>query len=242
MLLDRIKTRSRDFRLYRALRFVWHFASDGVFRHDQIRRWRKPRGQFQYRSLTKADRYPRIFTFLQAELAAHENPRLLSFGCATGEEVFSLRRYLPRAVIKGIDINPHNIEVGQARLKGEGDIRSFFQCASSVEAESTASYDAVLCMAVFQHSALKDPVIVSCANYIRFEDFERTLADIARILKPGGLLAIRHANFDFCDTVVSAGFGSVFRIEPDGHPQPRFGRDNRRRPAAPDTDVVYRKK
>lgn len=49
---------------------------------------------FQPYNDTSLDRYPAIFRFLQGELAAIEEPRVLSFGCSTGEEVFSLRGHV----------------------------------------------------------------------------------------------------------------------------------------------------
>ena len=64
---------------------------------------------FQPYGTTFVDRYPRIFTFVKDQLANTAAPRLLSFGCSTGEEVFTLRRYFPQAEIVGIDINPRSI-------------------------------------------------------------------------------------------------------------------------------------
>ena len=199
------------------------------------------RGQFQYRSFTREDRYPRIFEFLGAQLASAHAPRLLSFGCATGEEVFSLRRHLPRAFIKGVDINERNIAEARARLELSRDAGIEFAVADSASAEAPDSYDAVLCLAVFQHSALKDPAIVSCADYVRFEDFEATLTGLVRALKPGGYLAIRHADFRFTDAACSAEFTPVLRIAPGGEPHPRFDRHNRRLPSEHDADVVFQK-
>lgn len=242
MVFDRLKAPLRRFRVYRALRFVWHFATDGVFRHDHMLLLRRPRGQFQYRSLTAMDRYPRIFASVQAQLDAVREPRILSFGCATGEEVFSLRHYLPNTVIKGIDINARNIVRCRAWLAREDDARITFAHRGGADDEEPGSYDAIFCLAVFQHSALKDPRVRSCEKFIRFEDFATTIDGIARAIKPGGFLAIRHADFRFSDTACSRDFEVVLRIAPHGAPHPRFDRNNQRLPDEHDADVVFRKR
>ena len=243
-VLEKLKAPLRRFRVYRALRFAWHCATDRTFRRDQIMRVRRPGNLFQYRSVTRADRYPGIFAFVREQLKEVREPRLLSFGCATGEEVFSLRTYFPGAAIKGVDINAGNIAVGRARLR---DLESAvaakieFAVQDSADGETPESYDAVFCLAVFQHQSLQDPTIASCEDYIRFEAFERTLAGLARCLKPGGWLAIRHADFRFADTKVSAGFRAVMSIPPVGTPHPRFDRNNRRLPDEHDAEVVFQK-
>lgn len=240
--LERLKARLRRFRLYRVLRFARHFATDSVFRGDHLRLLRPPRGQFQYRSFTGENRYPRVFGFLREQLAEVREPRLLSFGCATGEEVFSLRRYFPDAIIRGVDIDAHNVARCEERRRRIDDPKIQFAQQASVGTTETGCYDAVLCMAVFQHSALKEPRIRSCESYIRFADFKSTLAGIARATKPGGFLAIRHADFRFSDTACSLDFEAVLRIEPHGAPHPRFDRNNRRLPDEHDAEVVFRKR
>lgn len=240
-MLEKIKAPLRRFAAYRALRFAWHVAADGTFRRDQCMRLRRPGNLFQYRSLTRPDRYPVVFQWVRAQLAEVARPQLLSFGCATGEEVFSLREYFPGAAITGFDINARNIAACRARLAARPDPAISFAVRDSADGETAESYDAIFCLAVFQHQSLQDPRIVDCSRHIRFAAFEATLAGIARALKPGGLLAIRHADFRFADTAVSGGFTPVLRITPQGAPHPRFDRDNRRLPDEHDGDVVFRK-
>ncbi|MBX3736121.1 MAG: class I SAM-dependent methyltransferase [Candidatus Didemnitutus sp.] len=244
MSLETLKPPLRRFRIYRALRFAWHFATDRVFRRDYLRRLRPARGQFQFRSFTREERYPRIFAFLGERLAARADARVLSFGCATGEEAFSLRRRLPQAFIKGVDVNALDIAVAERRRAAEGAAgeRMEFTCAADAAGESADSYDAVLCLAVFQHSALKDEARESCAAFIRFGDFERVLGGLARCLKPGGYLAFRWANFRFEDAACASDFEPVLTLPPGGAPHPRFDRDNRRLAAEPDRQVVWRKR
>lgn len=67
---------------------------------------------------TKPNRYPFIFAFIAQRLSGVATPRVLSYGCSMGDEVFSLLSYLPRAEVVGIDINPRNIAVARRRARG----------------------------------------------------------------------------------------------------------------------------
>jgi len=50
--------------------------------------------------------------------------RLLSFGCSRGEEVFTLRHYFSTAAIKGIDIDPDNVDRRAVRAHVEKHLDS----------------------------------------------------------------------------------------------------------------------
>src|SRR5215467_12525911 len=90
---------------YRAARLGFNFARSAEFRSVMLLRWRNPKNLFQPFSETNLDRYPDIFRFAREQVGDDSSHRILSFGCATGEEVFSLRRYFPLAHIRGLDIN-----------------------------------------------------------------------------------------------------------------------------------------
>ncbi len=94
-------------------------------------------------------------------------------------------------------------------------------------------------MAVLRHGDLK--MALRSDPLLRFEDFERAVADLARCLKPGGYLALRHANFRFADSDTARVFDQVLEVPPN--PQtPLFGRDNRRLAGAPHGEGVFRKR
>ncbi len=117
-------------------------------------RWCKPRNLFQVNNCTQGNRYPVLFRLAREKLGDGPALQLLSFGCSTGEEVFTLRKYFPDATIKGIDINPHNISVCEQRLANNPDPKIHFELADSVKREPVAAYDAIFCMAVFRHGDL----------------------------------------------------------------------------------------
>ena len=242
-MFPRIKAALQDFRVYRAARFSWHFCCDPIFRRDHVLLWRRPRRLYQHRSVTAPDRYPGIFSFVREELTDIAQPRLLSFGCATGEEVFSLRQYFPRAAIKGIDINRANIAACRRRWhKAGGDPGIVFEHTDSAVRELPASYDAVFCMAVFVRWQLKeDPNVATALPHLSFADFERATAELATSVRADRFLIVRHAMFRFSDTAAAKDFECVLRLPKPEAFFPRFGPDNRRLPDDAEEEVVFRR-
>jgi SAM-dependent methyltransferase len=235
--------KTRAFRPLWALRLLMRLARDPVYRHMMRLYWWPRRDAFQPFSDTRPDRYPAIFKFVRSELGTDHPVALLSFGCATGEEVFSLRRYFPRATIKGIDINPGSIVVARRRLAAEPDPGLSFACGASTADEPAARYDAIFCMAVLRHGGLGAPGVVRCDPLLRFDDVAGALADFHRCLKPGGLLIVRHSNFRVCDTPIGTEFETVLSVPNRGAPTtPIFGPDNRLMSGLDGSDTVFRKR
>lgn len=218
---------------------------DREFRRDLLwRRLPRPPGVFQISGDTAADRYPRIFRFVRDVLGEDAPVRLLSFGCSTGEEVFTLRRYFPLAQIDGIDINPYRVRACRERLRREPDDGLSFTVAGSTAHLPAASYDAIFCLAVMRHGGLQAGPAPRCDHLIRFADFSAAVADFARCLKHRGFLAIAHSNFRFCDTPAAAGFEVVLRAvsRPVGSPTPPlYGPDDRLLPVASYRELAFRK-
>jgi SAM-dependent methyltransferase len=170
--------------------------------------------------------------------------RLLSFGCSIGEEVFSLRASFPAARLRGLDISARNIGDAERRRRRAGDARMSFARASTTRREPSDAYDAVLCMAVLRYGDLSHAGVASCDHRITFDAFERTVADLARCVRPGGVLVIEHSNFRFADTATAAGFDCVLRRpKPAFNPEnPLFGQDNRRLHVPSYEEVAFAKR
>lgn len=221
-------------------RFVVHLLRGGERRRSALLMWRRPHGLFQPYGTTQEDRYPELFRLLRQTLEDVPQTRILSFGCSTGEEVFSLARYFLRAHIHGMDIDSRRIGESLARWRREGrDPRLSFTCASGVSQEVAGSYDLVTAMAVFRHGRLGSRPM-DCSAWVCFADFERAVDDLARVLRPGGLLVIRHANFRFSDARVAENFDCV-RLE-SAQVSPIYGRDNRLMPDVSGDDGIYLKR
>jgi SAM-dependent methyltransferase len=171
-------------------------------------------GQFQNYSHTLPNRYPWIFEFAQSQIADCPGSRLLSFGCSRGDEVFSLQRYFPSAGIKGIDVEPRNIEICHARAHTGPSGAITFEVAAGVEAEEAESYDAIFCLAVLCRGDLTTSRAQRCDPSLKFEEFERIVMDLARCLRPRGLLFLHTTNFRFADTPAALDFDVVLEAAP----------------------------
>jgi SAM-dependent methyltransferase len=207
-----------------------------------LRARRRLPGQFQDRSHTGFDRYPWLFEFASAQLGATAPLHLLSFGCSTGDEVFTLRRYFPAAAITGIDVDPRNIAVCRARAQADGAETLAFSIAATTDHEPSGAYDAIFCLAVLCLGDLTALGLKRADPFFTFVEFERTVADFARCLKPSGLLLIHAANFRFADTAISAQFDVALEVDPpDAGSVVIFDRDNRLMPGERYRAVAFRK-
>jgi SAM-dependent methyltransferase len=208
------------------------------------RRIRTPlAGRFQVHSHTLPDRYPWLFEFAKSHIGDEPRTSLWSFGCSRGDEVFSLRKYFPRAEIKGVDIDPQNIKQCLKRCRSEPAREVTFAVASSTENEPAMTFDAIFCLAVLCDGNLTATGAVRCDPHVRFEDFERIVTDFERCLKPGGLLFLHTANFRLSDTAVAPRFDVVLEAKPDQlAPDLVFGRDNRLLKGVRYHEVAFRKR
>jgi 2-polyprenyl-3-methyl-5-hydroxy-6-metoxy-1,4-benzoquinol methylase len=245
MTYDRTPRKSAVWRrLYGYAFEAYRILTNRSHRSAAMLRLRKPKNLFQYCNCTEADRYPGLFRLARNILGDGPDVRLLSFGCSTGEEVFTLRKLFPNAWIRGLDINPHNISVCEQRLALASDPKISFELADSVKREAPATYDAIFCMAVFRHSYLDHESYLRCDRLIRFADFCRMIDEIAGRLKAGGLLTITNANFRFRDTPTADEFELVHQMDLPPRPgcwTPIFDRDNRRTDQINCGEVMFRK-
>jgi SAM-dependent methyltransferase len=188
-----------------------------------------PDGLFQPLAETSANRYPVIFATVANALADRPAPRLLSYGCSTGEEAFSLVALMPQARVTGIDINPHNIAVALRRSATLGADAPRFICAGSPDALADGSFDAIFCMAVTRHATLEAERPLDCSPWLRFEQFDALMTNFDRLLTPGGVLAIWNSHFRFGDSGVAHRFTPIFYRPPTpANPPLYYGPDNRR--------------
>jgi SAM-dependent methyltransferase len=225
---------------------VWRRLRDRLSPHHRaLRRVAADQGDvlLQPSNLSRQDRYPGIFAALTSKLEGVAEPRILSFGCANGDEVFTLHRLFPAARITGIDINPRNIAKAQKRLAGMSEAHAIrFICAGSVDDEPDGAYDAVLALAVLRHGDLQAQLPDSCAAILPFDQAERAVAGLARCVRPGGYLAIWNCHFRFCDMASARSFETAWS-DPRGAQanSPLYGPNNRRLAEPGYADAMFRK-
>ena len=187
---------------------------------------------------TEPDRYPLLFDALAERLAHLPEPRVLSFGCSSGEEVRALRARMPAARITGIDINPRAIA---AACKADPDPRSRYFLGHAPD--SAERYDAILALAVLRHGDLEAFAPEDCSAVMPFTRFEQAVAVLDRVLEPGGWLAIYNAHFRFTDAALAVGYETApFRMADQPDPDLLWGTDNRRIHGAPYAPVLFRKR
>ncbi len=227
----------------RAVRFVRSLI---VPQERALRRIRArlPGQLLQPSMVTAPDRYPEFFAFVAGKLVEVEAPALLSFGCSSGEEVFSLRDVMPAAEILGIDINPLAIAACEARMAGlSPDPRIRIACQGSTAGIAAASFDAIFCMAVLRHGELQALRPERCDGVLPFAQAERTATDLARCLKPGGYLVIWNCHFRFADMAPAADF-EVVLLSKEGRyaNQPLYRSDICLLTAATCCEAIFRKR
>lgn len=170
----------------------------------------------QTTSATAMDRYPEVFSTCRELLGQKQDLRILSFGCATGEEVFTLRQYFPRATIIGAEINRSCLRVCRNRNRDEN---IHFIDSLPENLEKNGPYDAIFCMAVFQRNPelVFNRHIMDLKKIYPFEKFENQVAALDPLVKPEGLLVVHYCQYDFRDTAAAAGYTPDTRCNQDDY-------------------------
>ncbi len=184
---------------------------------------------------TSEDRHPALFAEIARQLTGAPEPRLLSFGCSTGEEALTLHRYLPMAKIDAIDLNPRAIAIAKRRLRTD---RIAF---ANTGTPPDHSYDAILCLSVLRHADLDREQPDSCAAVLPFAKANAVLQKLDAALKPGGLLAIWGSNFVFAQSSVAAGYEPLEVPGMVSEGGAFYGADNLRLPITENSQFLFRK-
>lgn len=226
----------------RTLGAAWRFARDARVRSEVLTRLFAPRRIHQDSSLSWPDRYPQLFGAARTLLADHSAPSILSFGCAAGEEVVTLRRYFPGALLAGAEINRGLL---RACRKLAPDPRRRFIHSTHEAIAAHGPYDAIFAMAVLTRRphAVELHDMRSIADFYPYDHFAQELRFLAAQLAPGGLLIVEHSLYRAEDALAGQGMEAVIgpgtalakgpRFDPDGNriePQPIVSRIFRRRP------------
>jgi hypothetical protein len=170
---------------------MWRLLSQGRARSELATRLAFSKRVHQDNSFTRPDRYPRLFAAARALLSDDPGLRILSFGCAAGEEVISLQRYFPEASIVGAELNRSLL---RACRRLPSDPRRTFIASSHQSIAAEGPYDAIFCMAVFTRRPheIEARGLRSIANFYPYAMFADELRFLAGQLRPGGLMVVEH--------------------------------------------------
>jgi ubiquinone/menaquinone biosynthesis C-methylase UbiE len=117
--------------------------------------------------------------WLHDAAGAPEIQRALEIGCGQGSGLRAIaRRFHPRA-IDGFDLDERQVARARPRV-ADLDARLWVGDAERIEAED-ATYDAVFEFAIFHH----------------VPDWRRALAEVHRVLRPGGLFLFEELSSEF---------------------------------------------
>ncbi|MBX2947093.1 MAG: class I SAM-dependent methyltransferase [Cyclobacteriaceae bacterium] len=160
--------------------------------------------QHQLTSTTSENRYPELFDEARKALVGHVavGTKILSYGCSTGEECFSLRRYFPNSRIIGVDINKSNLRIAQSN---NDDPNIEFFSSNETNIKTLGPYHAIFCLSVLCRWE-DTKLLQNCANVYPFSKYEASIAFLASQIVEGGLLIIYNSNFRFEDTRVFGEF------------------------------------
>lgn len=156
----------------------------------------------QVNTHTAFNRYKEIFKFVASVLPGSN--KLLSFGCSSGDEVFTLSEiYYDNSRILGVDINPDMLVDARNKLKS-ADVRSnsveFIDSDSFLQSQED-EFDCIFCMSVF--CLWPDTREMSDISQVfPFQKFVDALETVDKVLKTGGFLVLVNTSYSFEDTIL----------------------------------------
>lgn len=230
--------------LLRSPWYVWQFATDGFYRTTILNRLRNPDSLHLTCNYTKMDRYPEIFTLVRKHFetqgrADDENLKILSFGCSTGEEAFTLRSYFPKADILGVDISEWNLK--EARKKNK-DPKIRFLFSDDETLRENGPFDAIFCMAVLLRIAHRMEPAESSADEYPIDKFVEQITEIDSHVAEGGTLTVCHTNYHLRDTPIYARYEPLPFEFSERDLIPKYDTNNRLLPESNTDERVFVKR
>lgn len=198
---------------------------DRNFRSIFLMRLLNAKNVHQTTSLTYLDRYPTIFSACRDYFDGKQDLKILSYGCSTGEEVLTLRRYFPNAQIIGADINKQSLDICR---KLPVDEKINFIYSSLNEIRKQGPFDVIFCMAVLQRKPHDTEAkgITSLKKIYPFEKFELQIIEFDELIHPQGLLVVHFTQYSIWDTQIASKYEALGDHNQDDYLSPVFDKNS----------------
>jgi hypothetical protein len=211
--------------IYHCISAPFRLCLDGGYRSALVLRFFKAEDLHQSTVQTKMNRYPKIFSVCRGYFNGRADLRILSYGCATGEEVLSLRGAFPSAFIVGAEINRHSLKVAR---KHRVDERIAFLESDPAAIARLGPFDAIFCMAVLQRTPMrvKAAEIKDLTQIYPFEKFDAKITELDSWLKKDGLFVVHHSQYIFTDAAAGSKYSLLETARGIFNAGPKFDRRN----------------
>ena len=152
-----------------------------------------------------------------AHLLPHLEPgmRVLDFGCGPGTISVGLAKAVEPGELFGVDMEASQIEIARAAAEAGGHQNAVFQTADVTDLPfEDDSFDIAHCHAVLMHAP----------------DTEAVLAEVRRVLKPGGIISSREMFVDssFLEPSMRDGWETFAKLIEANGGHPQIGRELKR--------------
>ena len=150
----------------------------------------------QLANTTRMNRHPDLFTKCCDIKGKYSQINILSFGCSTGEECFSLREYFPYATIIGFDVNRSSLKTAE-RNNRDNKIRF----VSNIYFIKFERFYLIFVISVLCREP-EGRILTNISKIFPFNDFNQILIKLVYLLKLGGCFVIRNSNYRFEDSTI----------------------------------------
>ncbi|MEK3991717.1 class I SAM-dependent methyltransferase [Robertmurraya sp. FSL R5-0851] len=211
--------------LWSAFHISKRIINDKDYRYLLLLQLVKYKNVHQTTPLTFMNRYPKIFSACQEYFEGKGDLKILSYGCSTGEEVLTLRRYFPTAQIIGADINKRSLETCR-KLPVDEKISFIFSTPSEIQKHG--KFDAIFCMAVLERKPhdVAAKGITNLSKIYPFEKFEKQIIELDNLLNPNGLLVVHFTQYSLLDTKLASNYQALGNHVQDDYLTPVFDRNS----------------
>jgi hypothetical protein len=165
----------------------------------------------QLANTTHYNRHEDLFLFTQKYFGKSSKIKILSFGCSTGEECFSIRNYFRDAIIMGCDINKKSLSLAQKKNK-DNKISFFLNKGNQIVNEKY--FDLIFANSVLCKQP-EDKIVDNLESLFSFKQFNSIIKDLDSVLSINSLIVIRYSNYKFEDTSYAHKYQCLSTVKTD---------------------------